>query len=172
MGSTNPFFGLKHSAATVERIQLAKSAGTVYLYSALGLPIASFTSAKALYTSIGSTHTGVMNAIQNHTLFRGLCYISMLPFAEGMELPTNVEVEAFIKLLQESPVQNKVVFVFTENGEYLRSYAGVLDCARSMHMSHNRITESIKNGTVYNNYVFSAHRISVDERPFKNGTKN
>lgn len=165
MGKLNPFFGQSHTPATLLQLQKANSAGAVYLYSILGFPIACFPSAKTLAKLISSTHTGVSAAITQGLLFRGLCYISNTPFPDGCILPTAVEVEVFLNQLQEAPVQKKLVFVFGVDGDYIRSYPGVMDCARAMKVSHNRITDSMKNGTVYGGYVFAAHRISAADRP-------
>lgn len=165
LGKLNPFYGQSHTPATLLQLQAANSAGAVYVYSVLGFPIVSFPSAMTLAKLISSTHTGVTNAIMQEILFRGLCYISYTPFPDGCILPTQLEVAEFLNQLQEAPVQNKFVFVFNADGTYLRSYLGVMDCARSMKVSHNRVTDSMKNGTVYNGYVFSAHRISSGERP-------
>lgn len=77
-----------------------------------------------------------MSSIKQGLLFRGLCYISLTPFPVNSILPTQTEVNVFIAQLQTAPVQNKLVFVFNQNGEYLRSYPGVMDCARSMNITH------------------------------------
>jgi hypothetical protein len=53
----------------------------------------------------------------------------------------------------------KAIFVFKEDGEFIKKYNGILEVERALNISHDTINSSIEKNTTYKGYKFSLHRI-------------
>lgn len=53
-----------------------------------------------------------------------------------------------------------MVFIFDANtGEFIRSYDGLVLCAKTLKLSHNRIKSALLSGLPLSGYIFSYHRV-------------
>ena len=53
----------------------------------------------------------------------------------------------------------KAIFVFKEDGEFIKKYNGIMEVERALKIYHDTINSNIEKNTTYKGYKFSLHRI-------------
>lgn len=162
-GINNPFLGKTHDDRTIESMRLAKSAGVVYVYDSLGLLLFIFPSASTLADLIGSTHPTILTHMSNGHLFRGGWYFhkEMLNPSDIVSIISKGDPNylLFLEDIENAKHIRVAIFLFDSRMTYLRSYSGLMACAKDLKISHNTISKSILSGKPYKGYIFLLHRV-------------
>lgn len=161
-GSSNPFYGKKHTSDSLLAISNRKSQGFVYIYNELWEPLLIVSSIKLLRLKVNSNFRTIKNYIDSNKLFWGRWYFTSNPLESKRNFPliNSPQEEAIFKEIINSAHIRKAVFVYNaQTMEFIRKYDGVIECAKDLKISHNTITKSIKNNSVLENYIFSRQRI-------------
>ena len=119
----------------------------------------------ALCTEVHSNVDTIKKYIVHTTLFRGKWYLTNQPH-HGESWNRNIisnqdkkVMKTICNDIKQSSSIRKTVFVFdADTKEFIKSYDGIIQCAKILKISHNTISKAIKeNGTVLK-YLFSSHR--------------
>lgn len=161
----NPFFGLKHSSSSKNKISITKSTGKVFIYNSYFELLVIVTSVRMLAALIKTNSSTILKFILSHSLFRGGWYFTRdLIKVDDSPKIEDIDSPEFKKLMEDISSKKhivKAVFVFdAKTLNFVCEYEGVLACAKDLKISHNTITKFIDTGTPYNGYIFASHRIN------------
>ncbi len=174
-GENNPFFNMSHTAESLLSISNAKSTGRVYIYNAFNQLQLVVSSVRMLAGKVNANSTSLASVMLSGDLFRGGWYLTSQPFtAEVSPLISSQdssEAVALFDAMKASSHIRKAVFVFdADTLEFIRSYDGLMQCAKDLHLSHNTISSAMPNNSLpplfstkiwgaVGKYIFSGHRI-------------
>lgn len=168
-GSNNPFYGQVHTAENLLAISNAKSTGRVYVYNSLWKLLLVVSSAKMLATKVNSNHSTIINFMASGELFRGEWYFTNKPVTiDDVPKYSNQESKEALDLfnsIKKSIHIRKAVFLLNPvSKECIRSYDGVMECAKDLKVSHNTVKALMSLNGQLGSYILSAHRFYLVKR--------
>lgn len=112
---------------------------------------------------VKASFTTLNKFTQNGLLFRGGWYILKSPFSSNDQplivALNSLEYMNMIKDIQINSHILKAIFVFNSKNEFLFKFDGILEAQKALNISHDTIKLYLDSGKVYNNYLFSSHRV-------------
>lgn len=162
-GKKNPFFNRVHSETSKLQISLTKSSSLIYVYDSFRQLLFIFPSLRFLCGQIKASFSTLSKFTQDGLLFRGGWYILKSPFSSN-DVPlitdmNSLEYKNLIKDIQSNSHILKAIFVFNSKGEFLFQFDGIVEADPKGDISHETIKLYLDTGRVYNNYLFSSHRV-------------
>lgn len=166
-GITNPFYGKAHDLETIKRISNSKSAGSILIYNSYKVLLFLIESVLALAKAIKANCSTIDNAIKNKSLFRGNWYFTRAPFSplDNPRYTHSFSMKKELIKIKQSAHLRKPVYVYRVLGEsanidqsFVQKYDGVLNCAKSLKISHTTIKKYLDKNIAHRGYIFSSHR--------------
>jgi len=65
-------------------------------------------------------------------------------------------------MIEEIQINNHIlraIFVFNSKGKFLFKFDSIIEAKKALKISHGTIKLFLDTGKVYNNYLFSSHRV-------------
>ena len=121
-------------------------------------------STKMLAGKINSNFATIRRFMDSEDLFRGGWYFTNGPISDKIvpqyDNQYSPESLALFDSIKAAIIIRKAVFLFDAySKEYIRTYNGVIECAKNLKLSHNTIKEAMTNNSRVGKYIFSTHRV-------------
>jgi len=157
-------FSIPHSEETKLKLSINSSNNPVYIYDEFRRLLVIIPSITWLSRDLNrsSTNPSLKIAIKDEAIFRSSWYISLNPFNEGdkplMVFPSPEYSDLIEKMKSQKHIR-KAIFVFKEDGKFIKKYDGIKEVAKALNISDHTIRSNIEKNTTYKGYKFSYHRI-------------
>jgi NUMOD1 domain len=157
-------FSIPHSEETKLKMSINSSNSHVYIYDEFRRLLVIVPSLTWLTRDLNrsSTNPSIKIAIKDEAIFRSSWYISLKPFNEGekplMVLPSPEYSDLIEKMKSQKHIR-KAIFVFKEDGEFIKKYDGIKEVEKALNISYLTIKSNIEKNTTYKGYKFSYHRV-------------
>jgi hypothetical protein len=157
-------FSIPHSEEIKLKISTSRSRSLIYIYDEFMRLLVIVPSLSSLARSLGNSSITISlkRAMKEESLFRSSWYINNYPFNEDEKPLMVVPSPEYSNLIEKMKSQKhirKAIFVFKEDGEFIKKYNGIMEAERALNISHDTINSNIEKNTTYKEYKFSLHRI-------------